>query len=138
MDQGYSRGIKGKGTMELSGGVLHLRWKPGARVDAQDVRAWLTAMHIVGHGVPLPVLINMQEVTYSPAARKIFPTAAHVSRMALLGSSPVDRVVAMFRVPLLPADFPMRYFTSADKDKDKAMAWLLSSAEEVEELGGMR
>lgn len=44
--------------------------------------------------------------------------------MALLGSSPVDRVVAMFRLTLLPTGFPIRYFTS----EDKAMEWLLEEA----------
>ncbi|MDP9890587.1 DUF7793 family protein [Pseudarthrobacter enclensis] len=117
--------IPGKGTFELSRRVPQMWYKPGATVDSEEVRAWITAMDNLGNGVPLPVLINIQGVTFSAPARKIFPDGAHVSRMPLLGSSPVDRVVAMFRLPLLPVDFPMRYFTSAEQ----ALAWLLEPPE---------
>lgn len=117
--------IAGKGAIELFGGVLQVWWTPGVTVEAEDVEIWVDAMHALGRGVPLPVLIGLQDVTYTTAARKVFPDAALVSRLALIGSSPVDRVVAMFRLPLLPVDFPIRYFTSAET----ALAWLLEPPE---------
>ena len=117
---------KGKGTMELSGGVLYVRWKPGAYIGVDVARAGIAAISTLGQGARLPMLVEIQGVTHSAAARKVFPDSSSVSRMALLGSSPVDRVVAMFRLPLLPAGFPIRYFTS----EDKALAWLLESSEE--------
>lgn len=127
--------IKGKGTMELSNGVLILRWKRGAYVGIDVARAALEAISALGRGNRLPMLVEIQGVTHSAAARKVFPDPSSVSRMALLGSSPVDRVVAMFRLPLLPAGFPIRYFTSADK----AMAWLLErSGEPGAEPGSSR
>lgn len=127
--------IKGKGTMELSNGVLILRWKRGAYVGIDVARAALEAISALGRGNRLPMLVEIQGVTHSAAARKVFPDPSSVSRMALLGSSPVDRVVAMFRLPLLPAGFPIRYFTSADK----AVAWLLEpSGEPGAELGSSR
>ncbi|MGN8131439.1 DUF7793 family protein [Paenarthrobacter sp. 22069] len=124
--------IKGKGTMELSGGVLILRWKRGAYIGIDVARAALEAISTLGHGARVPMLVDIQGVTHSAAARKVFPHSSSVSRMALLGSSPVDRVVAMFRLPLLPTGFPIRYFTS----EDKAMTWLLEpSGESGTELG---
>jgi hypothetical protein len=51
--------------------------------------------------------------------------------MALLGSSPVDRVIAMMRLTLGHAGFPIRYFTS----EEKAMAWLRSRSADATELG---
>jgi hypothetical protein len=117
--------IKGKGTMELSDGVLHMRWKPGAYIGIDVARAGLAAISALCQGAKLPMLVEIQGVTHSAAARKLFPDPSNISRMALLGSSPVDRVIAMFRLPLLPAGFPIKYFTSPDK----AMAWLLETGE---------
>lgn len=118
--------IKGKGAMELSDGVLHLRWKPGAYIGIDVAKAALEAISTLCQGARLPMLVELQGVTHSAAARKEFPPASSISRMALVGSSPVDRVVAMFRLSLVSAGFPIKYFTSADK----AMEWLLSSSEE--------
>lgn len=118
--------IKGKGTMELSGGVLRLHWKRGANIGIDVANAALAAISTLGQGNRLPMLVEIGGVTHSAAARKVFPDPSNMSRMALLGSSPVDRVIAMFRLPLVPAGFPIRYFTS----EDKAMAWLLEDAEE--------
>jgi SpoIIAA-like len=120
--------LKGKGTMELSGGVLCLRWKRGAYIGIDVAKAAIAAISALGNGSRLPMLVEIQGVTHSAAARKVFPDASSVSRMALLGSSPVDRVIAMFRLPLLPTGFPIRYFTS----EDKAQAWLLESSGEAE------
>jgi hypothetical protein len=118
--------IKGKGTMELSDGVLHMRWKPGAYIGIDVARAGLGAISALCQGAKLPMLVEIQGVTHSAAARKLFPDPSNISRMAILGSSPVDRVIAMFRLPLLPAGFPIKYFTSPAK----AMAWLLENTGE--------
>ena len=113
--------IMGKGTMELSGGVLRLRWKPGAYIGIGVANAALASITALGRGKKLPMLVEIGGVTHSAAARKVFPDPSTISRMALLGSSPVDRVIAMFRLTLVQAGFPIRYFTS----EDKAVAWLL-------------
>jgi len=118
--------IKGKGTMELSGGILHLRWKQGAYVGIDVANAALEAISTMGQGARLPMLVEIRGVTHSAAARKVFPDSSSISRMALLGSSPVDRVIAMFRLPLLPAGFPVRHFTSPDM----ATEWLLEDSVE--------
>ncbi|OAD97713.1 STAS/SEC14 domain-containing protein [Arthrobacter sp. OY3WO11] len=115
--------IKGKGTMELSDGVIYMRWKPGAYIGIDVARAGLAAISALCQGARLPMLVEIQGVTHSAAARKLFPDPVNISRIALLGSSPVDRMIAMFRLSLLPAEFPMRYFTS----RDKAIAWLLEN-----------
>jgi len=116
--------IKGKGTMELSGGFLRLRWKRGTYIGIDVATAALAAITTLSQGARLPMLVEIQGVTHSAAARKLFPDPSSISRMALLGSSPVDRVIAMFRLPLSPAEFPIRYFTS----EDKAIAWLLEDS----------
>lgn len=124
--------IKGKGTMELADGVLHMRWKPGAYIGIDVARAGLEAISDLARGARLPMLVEIQGVTHSAAARREFPATSNVSRIAVLGSSPVDRAIAMFRLTLLPTTMPIRFFTS----RDKAMTWLLESSEEpARELG---
>lgn len=115
--------IGGKGTMELSGGVLRLHWKPGVTVEVDDANATVSAVVTLGQGARLPMLVDIQGVKHSVGARRIFPAPSSVSRMALLGSSPVDEVVAMFRLGLVPSQFPVRYFTSSQE----ALAWLLDA-----------
>jgi hypothetical protein len=118
--------IKGKGTMEVSGGVLHMRWKPGAYIGIDVGRAGIEAISTLCQGARLPMLVEIRGVTHSAAARKLFPDPSNISRLALLGSSPVDRVIAMLRLPLVSAEFPVRYFTT----RDKAVAWLLEDSGE--------
>ena len=120
--------IKGKGTMELSGGVLHLTWKQGTYIGIDAATAALAAIETLCQGRQLPMLVEIGGVTHSAAARKLFPSRTSISRMALVGTSPKDRMIAMFRLPLAPAGFPIRYFTT----KDKALAWLLEGSAESE------
>jgi SpoIIAA-like len=120
--------IKGKGTMELSDGVLRLSWKQGTYIGIDVATAALDAITTLCQGNQLPMLVEIGGVTHSAAARKLFPDPANISRMALVGTSPVDRVIAMFRLPMAPAGFPIRYFTT----KEKAMAWLLDGSAESE------
>lgn len=119
--------IKGKGALELSGGVLHLKWKPGTYIGSVVCRAALDAIAVMAHGSRLPLLVYLGGATHSAAARTLFPDSSSVSRMAFVGSSPVDRVIAMFRPPRQPAGFPIQYFSSPDE----AMAWLLAPADEA-------
>ena len=120
--------IKGKGKLELAVGVLYLRWKQGAYIGIDVARAALEAISTLARGRRLPMLVEIRGVTHSAAARTLFPDASSISRMALVGSSPVDRVIAMFRLPRLPVGFPIKYFTSTDK----AMAWLLEDSGDSE------
>ena len=115
--------IRGKGTLELSGGVLHLTWQPGITVECDDASAVLSAIATLGQGNSLPMLIDIEGVTHSAAARKVLPAPSSVTRIALLGSSPVDEVVARFRFGFMPLPFPVMYFTSSSS----AMAWLLEA-----------
>jgi hypothetical protein len=112
--------IKGKATLELSDGLLYLRWNRGAYIGIDVARAALEAISTLCQGARLPMLVEIQGVTHSAAARKLFPDAAKISRMALLGDSPRDRVIAMLRLSLVRAGFPIKYFTS----RDQAITWL--------------
>lgn len=67
------------------------------------------------------MLVEMADIeTVSHDARAPFSKPCAASRIALLGSNPVDRVVASFRgAQTYPC--PTRFFT----DRTEAMSWLL-------------
>ncbi|WP_324642382.1 hypothetical protein [Pseudarthrobacter sp. LT1] len=50
--------LKGKGTMELSGGILYLRWKPAANIGIEVAAAAIAAIATLGHGARLPILVE--------------------------------------------------------------------------------
>jgi len=115
--------IADKGTLELSGGIYRLRWNQGATVDLEATESLLAALDTLGDGNPLPLLIHVEGVSFTHASRKVSPPASHVSRIALLGASPVDQVVALFLFRFCQLPCPIKYFTSLRP----AMAWLRSS-----------
>ena len=115
----------GKGTIELGAdGIILLVWKPGIVLDGDDVRAAMAQLNAITNGSEYPMLVDMgrtKAVTHHARAAFKIPCAA--SRIALLGSSPVDRVIANFTIERQALPCPTRFFTS----RDEALGWLLPS-----------
>jgi hypothetical protein len=113
----------GKGTLELGAeGVLHLVWNPGTILEAADVQAAMSTINEVADGAEYPMLIditNTQQVTRR--ARSVFSIKCAASRIALIGSSPVSRVIANFAMARRTLPCPTRFFNS----RQEAMDWLL-------------
>ena len=114
----------GKGTVELDEGVLHLVWKRGTVLEAVDVDAAMAKVNELADGAEYPMLVdisNTQEVTRQ--ARSVFSVKCAASRIALLGSNPVSRVIANFAMARRTLPCPTRFFTS----RTEAMYWLLQA-----------
>jgi hypothetical protein len=115
----------GKGTVELDAkGVLHLVWLPGTVLEAADVHAAMAQVNEIADGAEYPMLIdisNTQAVTRQ--AKSVFSIKCAASRIALLGSSPVNRVIANFALARRTLPCPTRFFAS----RDEAMNWLLQA-----------
>jgi hypothetical protein len=115
----------GKGTVELNAeGVLHLVWKQGTVLEADDVHAAMAKVNEVADGAEYPMLIditNTQAVTRQ--AKSAFSVRCAASRIALLGSSPVNRVIANFAMSRRTLPCPTRFFAS----RNEAMDWLLQT-----------
>ena len=113
----------GKGTVGLRGdGVVHLIWTPNARIDVADARAAMAMVNEVCDGVGHPMLVDMASTeTVSREARAVWSIPCAASKIALLGSSPVDRVVANFFLGIHIPPCPTKFFTS----ESEAMTWLL-------------
>ncbi|MFJ5958641.1 STAS/SEC14 domain-containing protein [Paenarthrobacter sp. NPDC092416] len=115
----------GKGTVELdTEGVLQLIWKPGTVLEAEDVHAAMATVNEIADGCEYPMLIdisNTQAVTRQ--AKSVFSLKCAASRIALLGSNPVNRVIANFAMARRTLPCPTRFCAS----RDEAMAWLVRS-----------
>ncbi|MGF4043265.1 DUF7793 family protein [Paenarthrobacter nitroguajacolicus] len=113
----------GKGTVELDAeGVFHLVWNPGTVLAADDVRAAMTSINEVADGAEYPMLIDITNTrTVTRQAKSVFSTKCAASRIALVGSNPVNRVIANFAMARRSLPCPTQFFAS----HDEAMAWLL-------------
>ncbi|MET3172818.1 UNVERIFIED_ORG: hypothetical protein ABIB52_000646 [Arthrobacter sp. UYCu721] len=114
----------GKGTVELRAGkVIHLAWMNNVRIEAANVHAAMAAVNKVGNGSEYPMLVDMATTdSVSRQARSVFSNPCAASRIALLGSSPVDRVLANWTLAVQNLPCPTRFFNS----RTEAMKWLLS------------
>ena len=112
----------GKGTVELKAdGIFHLVWKERVHIDAADAHAAMAAVNEAGKGSEYPMLVDMATTeSVHRHARGVFSIPCAASRIALLGTSPVDRVLANFFLGVHIPPCPTRFFTS----RNEAMAWL--------------
>lgn len=110
-----------KGALELSGGVLYLRWTSGAVVTEEDARAVMAKVRALCSSRPRPMLVDMARMeALEHSAGTVFAGAWPLTRVAVVGASPVDRVIVDFYVARHSPVCPTRFFdSSAD-----AMKWL--------------
>jgi len=111
--------IADKGSLELAGGILRLSWRAGQTIEAEEAHGAVAAIDELSQG-SLPLLILVRGVNFTRAACKVSPSEGTVSRIALLGSSPVDYTIALFFLRVCPLPCPVSYFTSSRK----ALMWL--------------
>jgi hypothetical protein len=104
------------------GTYIHMAWNRSVRIEAEDAHFAMEAVNAVADGSEYPMLVDMATTeSVSRQARAVFSIPCAASRIALLGASPVDRVLANFFISLHVPPCPTRFFTS----RDDAMAWLL-------------
>jgi hypothetical protein len=115
----------GKGTVDLrSDGIIHLIWEPQVRIEIQDAEAAMAAVNRIAGDSTYPMLVDMattEDVTR--AARSVFSIPCAANRIALLGASPVDRIIANFFLGVHIPPCPTRFFTS----RTESMKWLQAS-----------
>lgn len=110
-----------KAAAELRDGILYLRWVRGAVIEEKDALAAMAAVNRLCQGRGYPMLVDMATTAWlSCKARRVFARPCPVTCIALLGSSPVDRVIVNFFLGRGTPPCPSRFFTS----HDEAVAWL--------------
>lgn len=102
-------------------GVIRLAWASGVRIEEADAQAAMAAVNEIAGDDEYPMLVDMASTTsVSRKARAVFSIPCAASRIALLGASPVDRVLANFFLGVHIPPCPTRFFTS----RTEAMNWL--------------
>ncbi|MHA7240589.1 DUF7793 family protein [Arthrobacter sp. TMS1-12-1] len=118
------------GLQLLPNGILHLEWDQDCTITATDAQAAMLAVDALADAEGHPMLVDMETTrTVTRDARAVFATPCAASRIALLGSSPVDRMIANFFLGVNSPPCPTRFFTS----RHLAVAWLQSGAGEHED-----
>jgi hypothetical protein len=112
-----------KADLTLDGqGVVQLRWPRGASISESDAETAMRNVNELCGDRCLPMLVDMATTAQvSRGARAVFGRPCQASRIALLGASPVDKVLANFILGINKLPCPTRFFTS----RNDAMAWLL-------------
>ena len=109
------------GTVELCGQVLYLRWRTGAAVGESDAKAMMNHVTELCSGRALPMLVQLASMEWiDRRAQEVFAAQWPLLRTAIVGTSPVDEVIAGFYTARHNPACPTRFFTSTDE----AMTWL--------------
>lgn len=102
-------------------GVVRLDWAPALRITSELATAAMTAVDRLNGDVERPLLVDMTGTAQlSRNARMTFARRCSASRIALLGRSEVDRVIANFALGVITVPVPTRFFTS----EPVALEWL--------------
>jgi|SRR4051794_25290774 hypothetical protein len=103
-------------------GVVHLTWAHGVVIDGDAAERSVRAVEALIDGGSRPLCVDMTGTsTITRSARRYFARPMpSVSRLALVGRSAVDRVVANFALGVSGTPMPTRYFTS----ESAATEWL--------------
>ena len=102
-------------------GVVRLTWAAGLRIDDVLAKEAMVLVDELNGERRRPLFVELAgpgDVTRS--ARSVFSEPCSVSRVALVGNSAVDQMVANFVLRLMSPPVPTRFFTS----EPAAMQWL--------------
>lgn len=117
-----------KGAVELSGSVVYLRWARGAVVQESDARAVMARVSAMCSSRPRPMLVDINSMErVGHKARNVFAAAWPLTGIAVVGASPVDRVIVDYYVARHTPVCPTRFFTSTAD----ALIWLGIGASQI-------
>lgn len=102
-------------------GMLRLVWPAGVKITGPSARQAFDDVNKICAGTRRPMLVDMATTSsVAREARAVFGKPCAANRIALLGKSPVDRVIANFTLGVSTVPCPTKFFT----DRAQAMAFL--------------
>ncbi|MGW6174760.1 DUF7793 family protein [Arthrobacter sp. NPDC055138] len=105
----------------LPSGVVLVRWPLDAAIGEQDAMATISRIEEMSGGERKPLLVDMHGMRYaSSAALNQFAKTLPTTRMALVGTSPVEQTIVQFFRAIHEPSFPASYFTL----DSEALEWL--------------
>ncbi len=112
-------------TLVQVAGSLELIWRPGIVIGPAELDVLANTISHFPGWPSLPVLIHLSLIRHiTPAARSALLQYRHVGPIGLVGSDPVDRVIAAF---ITQSRSRTRYFEHVAE----ARAWLSSAGRTI-------
>ena len=107
------------------GDVVVLTWASGVVITADLAAAAMDQVDEHNQDRERPLLVDMTGIAaLSREAHRHFRQRSRISRIAIVGESAVDRVIANFGLRVSPPPVPSRFFNS----RSAALAWLQDTA----------
>jgi hypothetical protein len=105
----------------LPEGVMFVRWPADAKIAEPDAWATISRVEELSGDGPGPMLVDMHGMrSASSAALNRFARYLPTTRVALVGTSPVEQTIAQFFRDFHQPSYPASYFTQ----DVKALEWL--------------
>ncbi|QDW28945.1 hypothetical protein FFF93_003460 [Arthrobacter sp. KBS0702] len=109
------------GVRQLQGGIIEVALPPNREIEGPEARAAGAAVRTLADGLRVPVLLNISGVVgVSAEARQVYAGSIAASAFALVGESPVDRVIAHYLLRSRTETIPAEFFLS----RTEALEWL--------------
>ena len=114
-------------SLDIEDGLVILRWPRGCTITGPSARRAFDEVNRICGARRLPMLVDMATTkSVAREARAVFGKPCAASRIALLGHSPVDRVIANFTLGVSSVPCPTKFFTK----RDQAIAFLREGMDE--------
>jgi hypothetical protein len=102
-------------------GVVWITWPRGIHITGPQAQEAMDRLAVYNGGRKQPTIVEMVGVAgLTREARQVFTRECCATRMALLGVSPVERVIANFALAASRYATPIRFFGT----EDAAVDWL--------------
>lgn len=108
-------------TAELRGDVVRIEWVAGSTVTDHEAFSLVARVDALCPDVCPPMLVVLNEmVSLSRGALKTFSHGLNIAAMALVGPSPVDRLLVSYFTEVHQPPYPTRHFRTVEE----ATMWL--------------
>ena len=109
------------GVRLLEGGIIEVALPPNREIEGPEARAAGEMVRMLAGGERVPVLLVISGVVgVSVEARQVYSGSIAASAFALVGESPVDRVIAHYLLRSRTETIPANFFLS----RTVALEWL--------------
>ena len=109
------------GVRLLKGGIIEVALPPNREIKGPEARAAGAAVRALADGKRVPVLLVISGVVgVSAEARQVYAGSIAATAFALVGESPVDRVIAHYLLRSRTETIPAEFFIS----RTDALKWL--------------
>ncbi len=123
IDGAFADGIASRaiGVRMIDGGIIEVLLPPNQEIEGPEARTAGDTVRSLAAGRRMPVLLVITGVVgLSMEARQVYNGSIAATAFALVGESPVDRVIAHYLLRSKSETIPAQFFTS----ESAAVEWL--------------